>query len=167
MNIMGVCKSNTCNIHSYVAKHLLLQLCFVKYMYLNCLCVLLEHLQTPWYVLLPCFKCNIVSYTLVDDESDDELSTGAAVAISIVVTFIITLVVTALISVIITNMCYKYRCELRERLKWIIMRVLTLNRNIHKVIALQWALIQLTELLLPSKWILTRDELIFLVKLLE
>ena len=42
------------------------------------------------------------------DESDDELSTGAAVAISIVVTFIIILVVTALISVIITSLYYKH-----------------------------------------------------------
>ena len=46
--------------------------------------------------------------TTVDDESDDELSTGAVVAISIVVTFIITLVVTALISVIITSLYYKH-----------------------------------------------------------
>ena len=41
------------------------------------------------------------------DESDDELSTGAAVAISIVVTFIITLVVTALITYIITSLFKK------------------------------------------------------------
>ena len=44
---------------------------------------------------------------VVDNESDDELSTGAAVAISIVVTFIITLVVTALITYIITHLYYK------------------------------------------------------------
>ena len=42
------------------------------------------------------------------NESDDELSTGAAVAISIVVTFIITLVVTALITYIITSLYYKH-----------------------------------------------------------
>ena len=50
-------------------------------------------------------------------ESDDELSTGAVVAISIVVTFIITLVVTALITYIITSLYYKYRYELKEKLK--------------------------------------------------
>ena len=44
----------------------------------------------------------------VDDKSDDELSTGAAVAITFGVTFIITLVVTALISVIITSLYYKH-----------------------------------------------------------
>ena len=44
----------------------------------------------------------------VDDESEDELSTGVAVAISIVVTFIITLVVTALITFIITSLYYKH-----------------------------------------------------------
>ena len=46
-------------------------------------------------------------FTTVDDESDDELSTGVVVAISIVVTFIITLVVTALITYIITSLYYK------------------------------------------------------------
>ena len=53
----------------------------------------------------------------VDDESDDEFSTGAAVAISIVVTFIITLVVTALICIIMTSLYYKYRYELKEKVK--------------------------------------------------
>ena len=41
-------------------------------------------------------------------ESDDEISTGAAVAITFVVTFIITLVVTALITLIITSLYYKH-----------------------------------------------------------
>ena len=49
----------------------------------------------------------ILSLTTVNDESDDELSTGVVVAISIVVTFIITLVVTALITYIITSLYYK------------------------------------------------------------
>ena len=49
------------------------------------------------------------------DESDDELSTGAAVAITFVVTFITTLVVTALISVFMTILYYKYRYELKEK----------------------------------------------------
>ena len=49
----------------------------------------------------------VLTTVAVDDESDDELSTGAVVAISIVVTFIVTLVVTALISVIITSLYYK------------------------------------------------------------
>ena len=53
----------------------------------------------------------------IGEESDDELSTGAVVAISIVVTFIITLVVTALITYIITSMYYKYRYELKEKVK--------------------------------------------------
>ena len=44
----------------------------------------------------------------VNNESDDGLSTGAAVAISIVVTFIITLVVTALICIISTSLYYKH-----------------------------------------------------------
>ena len=56
-------------------------------------------------------------YGLGGSESDDELSTGAVVAISTVVTFIITLVVTALISVIITSLYYKYRYELKEKVK--------------------------------------------------
>ena len=56
-------------------------------------------------------------YLATADESDDELSTGAVVAISIVVTFIITLVVTALITYIITSLCYKYRYELKEKVK--------------------------------------------------
>ena len=55
--------------------------------------------------------------TAVDNESDDELCTGAAVAISIVVTFIITLVVTALITYIITSLYYKYWYELKEKVK--------------------------------------------------
>ena len=42
--------------------------------------------------------------TVVDKESDDEFSTGAAVTISIVVT----LVVTALISVLFTSLYYKH-----------------------------------------------------------
>ena len=50
-------------------------------------------------------------------ESDDELSTGVVVAISVVVTFIITLVVTALITYIITSLYYKYRYELKEKVK--------------------------------------------------
>ena len=66
------------------------------------------------------FKVNYCFYglgTANNDESDDELSTGAVVAISIVVTFIITLVVTALITYIITSMYYKYRYELKEKVK--------------------------------------------------
>ena len=55
--------------------------------------------------------------TVNNDESDDELSTGAVVTISIVVTFIITLVVTALITYIITSMYYNYRYELKEKVK--------------------------------------------------
>ena len=58
-----------------------------------------------------------VYFTAVNNESDDELSTGAAVAISIVVTFIITLVVTALICIIITSLYYKYWYELKEKVK--------------------------------------------------
>ena len=56
-------------------------------------------------------------FTTVDNESDDELSTGTAFAISIVVTFIITLVVTALICIIIASLCYKYWYELKEKIK--------------------------------------------------
>ena len=52
--------------------------------------------------------------TCNNDESDDELSTGAAVAISIVVTFIITLVVTALITYIITSMYYKHKSVISQ-----------------------------------------------------
>ena len=55
--------------------------------------------------------------TAVNNESDDELCTGAAVVISVVVTFIITLVVTALITYIITSLYYKYRYELKEKVK--------------------------------------------------
>ena len=47
-----------------------------------------------------------------DDESEDELSAGAAVAISIVVTFIIT----ALITYIITSLYYKYRFEHKKKI---------------------------------------------------
>ena len=46
--------------------------------------------------------------TILDCESDDELSTGVAVAVSIVVTFIITLVVTALITYVITSLMCKH-----------------------------------------------------------
>ena len=56
-------------------------------------------------------------YLTTADESDDELSTGAAVAITFGVTFIITLVVTALITCIITSLYYKYRYELKEKVK--------------------------------------------------
>ena len=52
--------------------------------------------------------------TCNNNESDDELSTGAAVAISIVVTFIITLVVTALITYIITGMYYKHKSVISQ-----------------------------------------------------
>ena len=51
---------------------------------------------------------------IVDDESDDELSTRAAVTISIVVTFIITLVVTTLITYIITSMYYKHKSVISQ-----------------------------------------------------
>ena len=51
---------------------------------------------------------------IVDDESDDELPTGAIVAISIVVTFIITLFVTALITYIITSMYYKHKSVISQ-----------------------------------------------------
>ena len=50
----------------------------------------------------------IQNSSAVDNESDDELSTGAVFAISIVVAFIITLVVTALITYIITSLYYKH-----------------------------------------------------------
>ena len=50
----------------------------------------------------------IQTSSTVNNESDDELSTGAAVAITFVVTFIITLVVTALITYIITSLYYKH-----------------------------------------------------------
>ena len=52
------------------------------------------------------YKINVIGTCV--SESNDELSTEAAVAISIVVTFIITLVVTALISIIITSLYYKH-----------------------------------------------------------
>ena len=44
---------------------------------------------------------------LPENESDDELSTGATVAISIVATLITTLVVTTVIVYIIATFCYK------------------------------------------------------------
>ena len=53
----------------------------------------------------------MITAVVTNNESDDELSTGAAVTISIVVTFIITLVVTALITYIITNLYCKYQYE--------------------------------------------------------
>ena len=59
------------------------------------------------YVTLKQYSLKNLSLTTVDDESDDELSTGVVVAISIVVTFIITLVVTALITYVITGLYYK------------------------------------------------------------
>ena len=58
-----------------------------------------------------------ILYLTTADDSHDEVSTGAVVAITFVVTFIITLVVTALISVIITGLYYKYRYELKEKVK--------------------------------------------------
>ena len=53
----------------------------------------------------------------VDDELDNELSTGTVIAISVAVTFIITLVVTALICIIITSLYCKYRYELKEKVQ--------------------------------------------------
>ena len=50
----------------------------------------------------------IQTSSAVNNESDDELSTGTAVVISVVVTFIITLVVTALICIIITCLYYRH-----------------------------------------------------------
>ena len=58
-----------------------------------------------------------VYFTAVNNESDDELSTGAIIAITFVVTFIITFVVTALICIIIINLYYKYRYGLKEKVK--------------------------------------------------
>ena len=50
-----------------------------------------------------------------DDDDDDDLSTGAVVAITAVVTFITTLVITVPVTTIISIMCYKHRCEQREK----------------------------------------------------
>ena len=60
------------------------------------------------------FHMDIYILGVNDDESDDELSTGAVIAISIVVTFIITLVVTTLISVIITSRYYKHKSVISQ-----------------------------------------------------
>ena len=88
--------------------------------------------------------------TYVSESDDDELSTGVAVAISIVVTFIITLVVTALISIIIPACITSIGMSSRRRLKWMMIIL-----NIPMTVFL-WTLIQLMELLLPSKWIPTQ-----------
>ena len=61
--------------------------------------------STYYYNTIPYTILNMVA---IGKESDDELSTGAAVAISIVVSVIITLVVTALVSVVITSLYYKH-----------------------------------------------------------
>ena len=61
------------------------------------------------------FHIDIYVLGVDDDESDDELSTGAVITISIiVVTFIITLVVTALITYIITSMYYKHKSVISQ-----------------------------------------------------
>ena len=49
----------------------------------------------------------VTAAVLPENESDDELSTGATVAISIVATLITTLVVTTVIVCIIATFCYK------------------------------------------------------------
>ena len=56
----------------------------------------------------------IQTSSTVDNESDDELSTGAAVAITFIVTFIITLVVTAVTSILITSLYYKHSIDNRR-----------------------------------------------------
>ena len=56
----------------------------------------------------------IQSSSTADNESDDELSTGAAVAITFTVTFIITLVVTAVTSILITSLYYKHSIDHRR-----------------------------------------------------
>ena len=62
-----------------------------------------------YYVLCDLLVTHVIHILITaDDESDDELSTGAAVAITFVATFIITLVVTALITVLITSLFYKH-----------------------------------------------------------
>ena len=50
-------------------------------------------------------------------------------------------------------MYYNYWYELKDKVKMMII-MLTLNKRVHMVATLQWTLIQLMELLLPSKWIL-------------
>jgi len=59
--------------------------------------------------------CICIPGTVVDDDDNDDLSTGALLVISIVITFIITVVVIVPVTIIITVMCYKHRCEKREK----------------------------------------------------
>ena len=100
----------------------------------------------------------VLTIVAVDDESCDELSTGVVVAISIVVTFIITLVVTALISVIITSLYYKCHKSV-EGDSHALTEDIKSNDPAYAIARdtnPQWILIQLMELPLPSKWILTQ-----------
>ena len=65
--------------------------------------------------ICPVFAGPVTFYYTAADESDDELSIGAAIAITFTATFIITLVVTALISIFFTSLYYKHSYKLKEK----------------------------------------------------